>query len=339
MQEPSFVAHLPLSAFDAPPPTVLNVERIPADIHEAMRPGWLSGHHGQRDLTVTVHRNARIALEGLVFRADGTLVEDTITQHSGAEIAGVSPLRTPDARIRGLSLLMRKRGEQNFGHWLLEILPKYHLARIYLKPDHLIVPHAPGALDRVIRRSLAMLDPHHPPLLPVNSAAVVEFEELAVVSGLTHHGWYMSQLAVAHAEQMRRPFLGRRRRKLLVSRQTAPRRRVHNWDELKDFGTSRGFEVIEPGRLTLDEQIEAFANAETIVGVMGAEMSNLLFAPPGAKVVVLAPENMPDTFYYFISTHRRSRYVEIRCERDAPDQTWDNNLIVDCARLEQALAI
>jgi len=52
---------------------------------------------------------------------------------------------------------------------------------------------------------------------------------------------------------------------------------------------ARGFEAVDPGGMTVAEQIDAFSRASTIVAPHGAALVNLVFASPGASVVELFP--------------------------------------------------
>jgi len=79
-----------------------------------------------------------------------------------------------------------------------------------------------------------------------------------------------------------------------------------------------GFALVEPGRLSLAAQIAAFKNAKEIVGVSGAEMTNIAFAPRGARVMNIAPAGMPDTFFWFIAGLRGHTYAELRCAQTGP---------------------
>ena len=49
----------------------------------------------------------------------------------------------------------------------------------------------------------------------------------------------------------------------------------------------RGFAVIDPGSLSVQDQIDHFAAAEVIVGPHGAALTNLVFAQEGARVLEL----------------------------------------------------
>ena len=73
-------------------------------------------------------------------------------------------------------------------------------------------------------------------------------------------------------------------RRLYLSRKHDGHWRTTNEPEVERFLGERGFETVAPGTLSFREQIELFGQAEIIVGT-GAGLFNLVFAPPGAKVL------------------------------------------------------
>jgi capsular polysaccharide biosynthesis protein len=88
--------------------------------------------------------------------------------------------------------------------------------------------------------------------------------------------------------------------KVYISRQDAERRRVTNEDELMRELSQLGFERYEPGRLSLEDQITLFANADVIVGPHGLAYTNLIYASD-ATLIELFPENGA-TETYFVAT-------------------------------------
>ncbi|MCW2496263.1 MAG: hypothetical protein JWQ77_2187 [Jatrophihabitans sp.] len=77
---------------------------------------------------------------------------------------------------------------------------------------------------------------------------------------------------------------------------TANNRQVTNEAEVVEFLAAKGFRSVDPGKLTVAEQIEAFASATCIVGAHGAAFGNLVFASPGSTVIELFPAGaaLPD---------------------------------------------
>lgn len=60
-----------------------------------------------------------------------------------------------------------------------------------------------------------------------------------------------------------------------------------------------GFLVVEPSALSATEQIKIFQRAEIIVGPVGAALANAIFAPPGCKIILMAPYYENVDYYYF----------------------------------------
>jgi capsular polysaccharide biosynthesis protein len=79
---------------------------------------------------------------------------------------------------------------------------------------------------------------------------------------------------------------------------TINNRRVDNEAELMDYLSGRDFDMIDPGTLSVREQIETFAQASMIVGAHSAGLVNLTFAAPGAAVIELFPSGGVNTCYW-----------------------------------------
>ncbi|HKC29019.1 MAG TPA: glycosyltransferase family 61 protein, partial [Jatrophihabitans sp.] len=73
-------------------------------------------------------------------------------------------------------------------------------------------------------------------------------------------------------------------------------RSIVNEAELLRLLDDRGFVSVDPGQLSVKEQIRAFGTASVIVAPHGAALANLIFARPGAAVVELFPQGclLPD---------------------------------------------
>jgi capsular polysaccharide biosynthesis protein len=54
---------------------------------------------------------------------------------------------------------------------------------------------------------------------------------------------------------------------------------------------SNGFAIVEPGTMSLAEQIQAFRQANVVVSAHGSSFANLIFCRPGTKVLDLMPDS------------------------------------------------
>jgi hypothetical protein len=89
--------------------------------------------------------------------------------------------------------------------------------------------------------------------------------------------------------------------RLFFSRGTSRKRRLLNEPELEAIATGLGFQRFEARSENHAEQVARFANADVIVAVHGAGLTNLLFARPGASVIELFPENCVKSTYLWLS--------------------------------------
>jgi capsular polysaccharide biosynthesis protein len=83
------------------------------------------------------------------------------------------------------------------------------------------------------------------------------------------------------------------KRRLFLSRRTITResngtyRALLNEEELVNAFFDRGYEIVEPELLSFPDQIRLFSEAELVVGLGGAALFNVVFSPPGTRVVTI----------------------------------------------------
>ena len=307
-----------------------------------MLPAWSTALFKQRAVRVVELRDVTVAADGLVFSRDGDLYRETITQHSRHEIAAASTSIEQHSggieRLRGPHVLCVKRGAANYGHWLMEMLPKAGLMK-GARPDQAfkyVVPKQTGAMGRSIRDSLRLLGIGHAETVPLGSQPLA-FERLVVVDGLTEHGCYMSPLVVQGCRRLAPRIQDRPGSKIYVSRRSAGSRRVVNEDDVVSRAIQQGYVPIDPGTLSFEEQRRVFSNATHVVGIMGAGATNIVFCRPGADIRLLAPAVMPDTFFWFIAGLAGHRYTEVRCPSLLPPEgsiAWSGDIEVRREDLE-----
>ena len=325
--------------FSMPYPDIVHRDLISPESFQAMDFVWKIGCFAEKDITIKEVSDVFLVEEGLVFTRDGLLVEQTITQHSASEIArGREAVKkavvAADSRVlHGSFVLCKKRGAHNYGHWLCEMLPKAQLVKTIRSSDYLryITPEISGALGKVIVDSLSSLQVLESCVVGLGSE-VVRVERLIIVDGLTSHGQFMSPIVMNCVDAVSTSVKGRNLDKLFVLRTSSQSRRFVNEEQILARALASGYTLINPGEMDLIEQVAAFKNARHIVGVMGAEMTNLAFASRGARATLLAPASMSDTFFWFISGLRGICYQEIRCAQIGPQKgfaLWDTDLILN----------
>lgn len=125
-------------------------------------------------------------------------------------------------------------------------------------------------------------------------------------------------------------------RRIYITRQRAERRRIINHDEVGITLARHGFSEVTAEALSVQEQIALFAQAEAIVGIHGAGLTNAVFSPPGTLLVELQPELrkvMP--LYWNLAAIAGLRYVQIVCKSLTRRKNSDAR--VDCSSLDATL--
>lgn len=133
----------------------------------------------------------------------------------------------------------------------------------------------------------------------------------------------------------RRIFLRRRASQLAPSR-------LLNEEELSRRMESEGFEILYAEDHSVPEQKAIFSRAALVVGVHGAGLTNMIFAPRGCLLVEIMNEKSHNNPSRYRECYRRlcdlsgQQYARLVCEvvgEASPDRDQDNDIRVDPDRL------
>lgn len=128
------------------------------------------------------------------------------------------------------------------------------------------------------------------PLLQVGRDAPAHFERLLVTTRLVAGTqWFDPMLARWYRRRLVEPLgtLPTSHRKLYLSRARSMRRRLSNEEAVVAALRPLGYELVYPETMSVRDQIALFAQASHIVGPSGAAFTNMIYAPPGARVVIM----------------------------------------------------
>lgn len=186
--------------------------------------------------------------------------------------------------------VLATRGDRNYYHFLMDVLPRIGVVEACVEvepPCRWYVPaRSPFQRELLDLMGIAPED-------RIDSCEIQHVRaECLVVPGLPatdvkNPSWVVSYLR----RRLLPPGLGRvNGRRLYVTRGAERNNRtVANEAEVLGRLTERGFSCIDPGRMTVLEQITAFAEADVIVAPHGAALANLVFASPGCRLIELFP--------------------------------------------------
>lgn len=272
-----------------------------------------------------------------------------------------------DRSIESRCLVLKRWWSPNFGHWLIDqamalsflvergLLDTRHivihrvedlrLRKIVheticaILPDAVIHEHADEEVWQF--RELVWLMPlnlprlfarwHVPPVLPWLSQPPLFLLPAAMDS-------LRADLLAASTPANSSPIPARPRR-LHVLRPNVPWRKLENEAEVAAIAARHGFSPVTPDDLPMAEQAALFAGADAVLGVKGAAMTNILFAPPSCRLILLSPSDFIDQFYWNITSLRGIAYHELFGEITARGKVAGHNPFrVDAARAEAMVA-
>ena len=302
-------------AFSTQAPDIRNAALIPPGPWQAMAVSFNRRVFGSRTVTVRLIEDAIVTGEGLVFDRDLNAVPGTNRLTPDDEVERYRALAKEGRaaglrRIAGMSVVCKTRAPGNYGHFLIDMFPKAWLATRLLTRRHFnfivqdtdLLPVAREALTRIGINPFAVSLTDNMPVL---------CEAVVAIDGLSAHGVYQSPICVQALTDLAEAIPAAPYDKIFVSRQ-AQERALLNQEAVEAVMRARGFAIVDPGQMTLDEQISLFKGASMVVGPLGAALTNIAFCPRGSRIVALTSQSFPDTFFWFLSQHRGHEYREIR---------------------------
>lgn len=189
--------------------------------------------------------------------------------------------------VEGTVLSLTARGTAaNYYHFMFDAIARFGIFEEALPgttPDAVIVPHQTG-----YQRQLLEMAGVPGPYLQPGGGRTYRAERLLVPSTPNQDldaprwvvDWLRGRLPPTRNESQSR--------RLYLSRGNRPRSRRYTQEaELLPHLERRGFEVLDPGSLSVQEQIDTFHSAEIVVAPHGAGLTNITFCMPGAKVLEL----------------------------------------------------
>jgi hypothetical protein len=268
--------------------------------------------------------------------------KQSVTEKAGYSVHESGELTLPSRERIGFdfpALVIGAPYRPNYFHWLFAVVGRYLVARRLVPADTRIVVNP--ALASFQREALGVAGVPTGLITELPSDVVASFPALYVpaIGGQSA----LSQVVVDALRTLAPD--ARPRRRLYVSRQTGRsrengrRRRILNHDEVVTVLDAYGFETVASEDLSIREQIDLFAEAEAVLGVHGAGLTNAVFAPSGAHLIELQGtagfSKDRSALFCDLATLARLNYLRVPCQPAV--EHWKADVVVDCDRLSTGL--
>jgi hypothetical protein len=191
------------------------------------------------------------------------------------------------------AISLRDTGEENYFHWFNDVLAKLY----FLRKHRIEVGQLPVIISKKLwdksyfqyylsqsswLQSLQWL---------VQDDQYIHCASLIFCKPLTHRSDLWSEITSV----FKLPASNRASRKIFLTRHQARLRFIENSDEIEDICRKQGYEIIDTDALSPQQQIEVFSSVSHLIGIHGAGLTNMVFCPPGCRVLELFPP--PDAGY------------------------------------------
>ena len=210
-----------------------------------------------------------------------------------------------------LSLLTGGGGNNNYWHWLFDVLPRFGLCSRTINLNEIDYFLLPSLLKKFQRETLDCLNiPKHKRISSekfrhIKAKELIMTDHPLVTSGnatkdnLNIHNWIISWLK----DNFLNPDIiinQKIKNKIYIDRSDTisnhlPQRLISNEDEIKKYLLKNNFIFVKLHETKFREQINLFHNAECIVGLHGAGFVNVVFCKPGTKIIELRGLSTGDT--------------------------------------------
>ena len=247
-----------------------------------------------------------------------------------------------------------KDHSKNYYHWMIESLPRLSLIDSIPCNIPLLVD---GNLPEQFYESLNLLSKRNVIKIPDNKSLLVKKlyypSQLSVIKDNYNKVDIASDILIPHNAVI---FLRKKvfevlnikenvnlekraYRKIYISRRSVSFRKILNTNQVEKFFLDRGFEIIAPENLSFESQVRIFSQSQIIVGQSGAAMTNFIFAPKSANILILtsnAPNRNLQAFNILSDAlNLNMQYLSGKCKDINPDYVPHSDFSIDIELLEQ----
>ncbi|MER9952315.1 glycosyltransferase 61 family protein [Mesorhizobium sp. M0047] len=204
-------------------------------------------------------------------------------------------------------VVFMKSGAANYGHVLIEMLPRLlNAKRIGLSRFNIILPQEALWAKSLIDFACSALDIQLKYIEVDTSSA--HADEVVLLSPVSKHNRRKSQTVVdMTALLLEGVDAPKKARKLAVWRKPDEKRSIVGDAYLLSALRDASYDVVYPGEMSFVEQMQAFREATHIVAPLGAGLTNLVFAGPHCDVFMIDPGTY-DFFFWDLSCLREQHF-------------------------------
>ena len=248
-------------------------------------------------------------------------------------------------KIKGsvLSIVQGASGN-NYGHWLLEMLPKIKLCSEHYPIKNINFFYTPN-LNDFHKETLSILNINNNQIIDSEKYRHIQADELIVVDHPSYYkGFIKDQFKfqpIWVIDWLKKTFLPHAQefnsnKKVFIDRTDSLSKHCQLRDEKKisNYLSKKGFTKYQLTKLTFLETIYLFKNAEIVVGAHGAALVNLIFCTPKTKVIEIKPITQTQTVFERLSVINNLEHRLIKTKEVDKNKKNDGDIELSIDELE-----
>jgi len=214
-----------------------------------------------------------------------------------------TPRKLRNLNGRVLSLITGGGGNNNYWHWLFDVLPRFSLCSkifdldkidYFLLPDHikkfqietldsLNIPFHKRLSSKKFRHIKAkeLIITDHPVMISGNATRDIMNMPVWISKWLKEA--FVNQTGTSEVKNIENIYIDRNDDSL----RQKPQRFISNEEEVKKYLLKKNYTSVKLHKLKFIDQVQLFANAKNIVGLHGGGFANIAFCKAKTKVIEL----------------------------------------------------
>ncbi|MCW3083760.1 MAG: hypothetical protein JWP12_1126 [Bacteroidetes bacterium] len=303
--------------------------------------------------------NAYASPYGSVFK-NGRVIRESIYQSAAANIRSNffsfwnKIIRNKVRPISGDCVVVSHSWFQNYYHWMTEIVPRLFLMQEELTGKKLIIHKNLSAFHHAVLSKFNFKE-----IIYIEDHEIAKCEQLSFTSFPSHYTNRFLNAAAGPVKmielnvnevlmrEMKRWFIDTnpllknnkevKNSRIFISRKKAGYRKILNEAELDHILEKAGFVKIFLEDLSFDEQVQALYNANVVVAIHGAGLTNILFMQPHTHVINFISEAHHEFCYLTMAHIAESNYAHINCRGTKKENPAYNDITIDPALAQEVL--
>ena len=247
-----------------------------------------------------------------------------------------------------LSLVQGVSAVDNYGHWMLDILPKLCISEKFKNLNDFDGIYLPNIKNSFQQDSLKYFNVNPDKFIDGSELNHIYAEKLTVPQ---HPYWETNAYqmdTVANVDSdiiniLRGKFLKKieisNKEKLYIDRSDSRyfHSQIENADELQEFLKKNNFKILKLSKINFEDQVSLFHNAKIVIGAHGAGLCNLIFCNPKTKVIEFSNKEFKCDVFKNICNINNLDYYKLISEKEVPKDRINPDINLSINKLSKLI--